>query len=652
MKQVVLVFATLGLAAVAGAQTGPSLTLQKPSPNQLRLLWTSQAGISYQPDTTSNIDPFALWTPFGNPVTASGSSSQITFNRPAAASGFYRVRALPNNGLPSVRIVSPAQGQTVNGLVTVVVNAADDRRLSSVTLYLDGVPIETKTEGDLTFRFHSAHYPNGQHQLVAVAADNNGIPYLGGTANANVVVNQAVTPTRTLTFQNPLRWLNADPLFEAGVSISAESDVFPTDYTVYVEDEAGATVKAYVEHTANGVIESYWDGTDEAGNPVPEEKAYTVVLALGDQTGQAAAAVVASGYGARQQPQGGRWVQNQYGAYDLELSVADQFPVLPPLPPGASPAMEAAHQVLALEATQARRDKQVRRVSLREYASGGGAVALLSGPPAPPSGGGGGGGPAPATPDDDAVFKLMFKERSWSSSELLLARQKFSSSIVGATFNAVIASMLGNIRNLTEIAANSDEFPLGRGVWGGSILECKSAGDFNVLSNDLSNVQVTHFYYYGHSDGNAIGFSESTPNNGLTWQDFKLAFDNGFKVDNRTGTLVFRVKKPFRFVFIDGCNSANGKFPEVFGIPSAPDNPGARNYSRRAFMGWKTTTQDSIANNSYQKFSERFWLAWLDENQSYERPVRLARDIAGQQSPSVNAQALEIFGNPDLTWRE
>lgn len=249
------------------------MTIQKPSPNQLRLSWTSQAGKSYQPDTTANLDPFALWTPFGSPVPASGSSAQTTFNRPAAATGFYRVRTLPDNGLPTVRIVSPTQGQAVSGLVTVAVNAADDRRLSSVTLYLDGVPLETKTQGDLTFRFHSAHYPNGQHQLVAVAADNNGIGYLGGAANANVVVNEAASQPRTLNFQNPLRWLNADPLFEGGVSISAESDVFPTDYTVFVEDETGSTVKAYVEQTANGVIETYWDGTDEAGNPVPEEKA-------------------------------------------------------------------------------------------------------------------------------------------------------------------------------------------------------------------------------------------------------------------------------------------------------------------------------------------------------------------------------------------
>ena len=140
------------------AQLRPQITIDKPASNQLRLTWTSQAGTNYQPDFAQELDVFGLWSPEGNPVAAAGASLQTTFSQPTNSLRFYRVRGLPDDGFPVVHIASPTNGATLGGPVKVVVSAADDRRLSAVTLYLDDQPLQTKTSGDLVFEFDSAHY--------------------------------------------------------------------------------------------------------------------------------------------------------------------------------------------------------------------------------------------------------------------------------------------------------------------------------------------------------------------------------------------------------------------------------------------------------------------------------------------------------------
>ena len=167
------------------AQLRPQITIDKPASNQLRLTWTSQSGTNYQPDFAGELDVFGLWSPEGNPIAAAGASVQTTFTQPTNSLRFYRVRGLPDDGFPVVRIVSPTNGAAIGGPVKVIVGAADDRRLSTVTLYLDGQPLQTKSSGDLVFEFDSAHYANGTHEIYAVAQDNAGISYLGGDPNAN-----------------------------------------------------------------------------------------------------------------------------------------------------------------------------------------------------------------------------------------------------------------------------------------------------------------------------------------------------------------------------------------------------------------------------------------------------------------------------------
>jgi Bacterial Ig domain/FlgD Ig-like domain len=273
----------LGVPSRLLAQSSPTLTLQQTSPGLFTLSWTSQAGVTYQPDYATVLDPFAPWTALGNPVSAAGSTAQITLTEPGTSPIFYRVRVLPDSGLPSAGIVSPTANQTVSGTITVVAGAAvPSGQLASVTLYLDGLPYQTKTSGNLTFYLNSAEYDNGVHQLYVVAGDNFGISYLGGNPDADPPSNLTASAPINLTFQNAVRWPDFCPIFDADMPITMQSDVFPTNYTIFVEDASGSTVRTWTGSTTDGNIQDYWDGNDSAGNPVPAGQAYWISLFLGD----------------------------------------------------------------------------------------------------------------------------------------------------------------------------------------------------------------------------------------------------------------------------------------------------------------------------------------------------------------------------------
>ncbi|MHB8521499.1 MAG: Ig-like domain-containing protein [Limisphaerales bacterium] len=640
----------LGMAMLLGptagimAQTGPRLTLQQSAPGQFTLSWTAQAGVSYQPDFASVLDAFAPWTAVGNPVTASSSTAQITLAQPDTSPVFYRVRVWPDNGTPTASLVSPTANQTVSGVITVVAGAASSSQLASVTLYLDGLPFQSKTAGDLTFFVDTTHYENGTHQFYVVAGDNVGISYLGGNPDADPPSNLTQSAPITVTFQNTLRWLDACPIFDSDMSITAESSTFPTAYTVFVENSGGSTVRTWTGNTINGTIQDYWDGNDSVGNPVPAGQAYQVWVFLGALSSPPSlqAAMLSAATTTLQtatQPAADTWVRNRYGAFDYVVPV-ERTP-LPPVPPGAR-ASKPATPVAAGH----------RTISLREYQLG--AVAAASVPTPPGTGSGADSGSGTVGP---YTFNWAFKEAAWSSGEIILARQEFSGeSILTIPAAIVLNAWLDQtlLRGIGTLVADAGvDLSAARSVYQGRNLVCKFGGDYGVLLNALTSPAVSDLYYYGHCDGHAIGFSDYAVGanaGGINESDLQATLGNQFLTTYAAGTgnTLFVFNKPFRFVFIDGCLSATGELPEAFGIPIRLLNSKVK---KRAFLGWTTKTENSILSNPYQNFSLKFWNAWIDGS-GYTTPLQRAIDAALANSPGVDGTQLVIFGRNDLTWGE
>lgn len=75
---------------------------------------------------------------------------------------------------PQVSIVSPQNGATVSGPVTVVVEALDDTAVDRVELCLGATLLGASTSAPYNFLWNTANFPDGAHGAYAVAYDSSG----------------------------------------------------------------------------------------------------------------------------------------------------------------------------------------------------------------------------------------------------------------------------------------------------------------------------------------------------------------------------------------------------------------------------------------------------------------------------------------------
>lgn len=466
-----------------------------------------------------------------------------------------------------------------------------------------------------------------------------------------MAANETLSAPITVFFLNIVRWIEPVNGFETYVPISIRSDVFPTSWTVYVENEAGTIIRTFGGTTLDGVVETEWDGNDSNGVPAPANAAYRVLFTLGELEIQGASGGTGSGAWAPPTPVFGGY--NAYGIPDYEVTtplpalpaiffdkeVHERIArgLLPPLPP-----LTGRH----LEGTSLGQSMLTRRVSIVEAAMsnpGKTSASLESWSSASTAA-----GFSPPAFND----VIVWREASWNSGEIILARQRFYGLVLPATMNTVYANNLATLRSDISQAQIDDDRLQNRGVYGNSVFVADVANDFDVLLNDLAQPGVRDLYYIGHSNGEAIGYSEGSKNNGITSDRLALALGN-FRVRNSPrwdGRWLFIFNKPFRFVFIDGCLSARGTLLHTFGI--IPDNDHTRlGKKRRSSIGWLTTTQNSIINQNQSQWSARFWKEWVNvDNGDYD--VWLQTAIANATAARPIPQNPKIIGYRRLSWAE
>lgn len=94
--------------------------------------------------------------------------------RAAESFGLTGTSSGPDTVAPTLSIVSPSEGASVTGNVTVVVAAADNVATASVALGIDGVDLPADTEAPYQFAWDATAAGAGDHELVARAADAAG----------------------------------------------------------------------------------------------------------------------------------------------------------------------------------------------------------------------------------------------------------------------------------------------------------------------------------------------------------------------------------------------------------------------------------------------------------------------------------------------
>jgi hypothetical protein len=142
------------------------------------------------------------------------------------------------------------------------------------------------------------------------------------------------------------------------------------------------------------------------------------------------------------------------------------------------------------------------------------------------------------------------------------------------------------------------------------------------LANVLQRWTIRSFYYFGHGAPDVIGGGtnviDSSNNIAGTMiiSGSKANLRSKWVKDNVTFCQTLGAM-PFRFVFLDGCNTANGGWPQAWGVPNqaeplsyyqGPDNKtGAR---PSAFVGWDVRVGGNKDWGTIDKFWQfrQFWM--------------------------------------------
>jgi hypothetical protein len=151
--------------------------------------------------------------------------------------------------------------------------------------------------------------------------------------------------------------------------------------------------------------------------------------------------------------------------------------------------------------------------------------------------------------------------------------------------------------------------------------ELNSETDWLVLLQDLHVEDVRNFYYFGHGGPGLIGRCDLSTNPPVLTFLSSANINTGLHNNPKSQSLT---PHPYRFVFLDGCDTANGPLCETFGIPKKKNmtastftNKGLR---YRAFMGWDNHQIISLAQSitiPHVNFVSTFFTKWAtpdDEN--------------------------------------
>ena len=611
---------------IANAQSPPLLSISNDSPITVQINWTNTVGTSYRMLFTSNLtNRLSVWPPLEDAFSA-GSNVSVSVSRIVTSNGFFSVE-IPTNGVsPAVQIFSPTNGQTVNGTIAVGVGAQVGTQLEGVNLYSDNALVGYVDSGGIEFDLDTTHFTNGLHTLYASAVD------IGNNVTASTPIS--------VDFENPVRWLDADSLFQSFVPIIVQSDIFPANWSVFVANTNGTIIRTFSGTTSDGNINTNWDGNDNNGVYAPDEAGYTVsVVVTSSGSPMMAPSSLPAGSGLLLLSAS----PNAYGVmeYQVEVPTPDpavtysnlvknylQMPVneriiFPPF--WNFPVEPSAPTIETLSVYD--------MFKLQHQISGTGTAQAMDVNADSNSGSG-------------STTYAIWREAPWNSAETLLARVTIS-----GIFNTTVQNYFLQLRDLIDAAA--DTVGGDRSTFGpDAIYVLNTSGDFTTLTNNLakSSPNARAFYFYGHGnpDGSAIG----TTSVGVRASDLGNVLGNSYKPFRAGQTLSIITHKPFVFVFLDGCMTGLGSFPEAFGIPKISSDVSYNDFHKhkRAFMGWGGLLTFQF-NNTYFNWTQSFWNSWLDDTAGYQRSVSAAITAASISNPGVtNGVPLLIYGSQSLTW--
>jgi hypothetical protein len=195
-------------------------------------------------------------------------------------------------------------------------------------------------------------------------------------------------------------------------------------------------------------------------------------------------------------------------------------------------------------------------------------------------------------------------------------------------------------------------------------------GSWDSLRDDLQSWNARNFYYFGHGAANSFGgdFNELDASNNIVGSDFgantKAYITAQWVHDNVTYNKTWGAM-PFRFVFLDGCNTAIGNWPWAWGVPkqsvntdwykNSTNNPKAARPN--AFLGWDVTVGGKKENwgtvDKFWQFRSDWIAQWSVSYVGYPLSSALddARDFSSWVPGQVNAH-LKKYGYTTMGFQQ
>ena len=179
-----------------------------------------------------------------------------------------------------------------------------------------------------------------------------------------------------------------------------------------------------------------------------------------------------------------------------------------------------------------------------------------------------------------------------------------------------------------------------------------------------------NLWYLGHGHGNSIGadLNAQSPTGGPIPKT--LPGSHAFRFSGQIDALLQNHRfnqptfHPYRFVFLDGCETATGEWASVFGIPETPKTQshyfspvtGTLIVRPNAFVGWKEqiffSPKGGIAAvyPGFAKFREQLYVLWGGSSKpAFRSCVNDANRIAKEYNP----QAVQpVTGQQPMDWQK
>jgi len=174
-----------------------------------------------------------------------------------------------------------------------------------------------------------------------------------------------------------------------------------------------------------------------------------------------------------------------------------------------------------------------------------------------------------------------------------------------------------------------------------------ATNDWNALRWALIHPTSRNFFYFGHGGRNQIGSSTNALTHISSTQLFNALATADPMATNRHA---------YRFVFLDGCETAKGDLPLAFGIPKKKLTVAdLADDGRRpcAFMGWSSTKWIDILNRVWYdhiNFVTWFKYEWIDVGRPLLDAVNQAKTYPG--TSQVNTGNLKIYGYDQLGYNQ